>query len=411
MMRPGIPPLDHAHPDVLPNPYPVYRYYREHDPRHFVPARESGGPDRQVLTRAADVFSLMRHKDMVRRVRASLWDETQRSIPADQLEYVRMVREWVMFTDPPRHMVLRQAINRVLDMGSLHAFRDWVRPAVISLLDTIPHRGEVDLIGQIAAPITMRLVTRLLGVRDDENRSLLDEALKTVLSVASNDFQPESLAHAGKSISWMTGVVRRALARPADELTEARWLTRLMGEPNLTPHQIEAQAVFLLIAGRDNVRSLIGNAVISFLNSADTWTELRRAGISLTAAMREVLRFETPVQFMSRHAAEDIEFEGMIIRKGQGVTFGLAAANRDPADFENPDKFDPHREETKLASFGVGIHRCPGEMIATALAEEVLAQLLERWEQPRLPMAYERLPWIKSRTFRGVASLPVLLNP
>lgn len=409
-MRPGIPPLDHAHPDVLPNPYPVYRHYREHDPRHFVPARKPDVPGRHVLTRAADVFSLMRHKHMVRRVRASLWDEDRRPIPPDQLAYVRVVREWVMFTDPPAHTTLRHAINRALDMGSLDAFRDWVRPVVVALLETIPRRGEVDLIGQIAHPITMRLVTRLLGLRDDEDCGLLDEALTTVLRVASNDFQPEALAHASRSILWMTGVVRRALARPADELTEARWLNRLMGQPNLTPHQVEAQAVFLLIAGRDNVRSLVGNAVISFLGSGNTWTELRRAGIPLPAAIREVLRFETPVQFMSRHAAEDIEFEGMIIRKGQGVTFGLASANRDPASFENPDVFDAQRGETKLASFGIGIHRCPGEMIATALAEEVLASLLERWEQPRLLTAYERLPWIKSRTFRGVAALPVRLT-
>ncbi|TLD71052.1 cytochrome P450 [Phragmitibacter flavus] len=411
-----IPPLDLSHPDVWIDPYPIYRHYRESAPVHFVPQAAGSGSElqagRYIVTRHADVVAGMRHRGLVRNVRSSQWDETKNAIPVEHLALARTCREWVIFTDPPEHGRLRQPINRVCNGVEVSDFREWVADEAGRVAGGLPAAGVVDVVGEYAAVLTSQLVANLLGLLEGMLTQELDTALTCIQMVMSNRYDRDRLSEASAHMARFCEELEKTICKPVEDRAEAMLLEGLLKEAavsGLPPHQVRSTAILLLMAARDNVRNTIGSAVLNLLRHPPSWEWLRSNLTPEAAAnaVEEVLRFEPPVQFMSRHASEDLEFAGAKIQKGQGVTFCLAAANRDPAVYENPEVFDWRREPGKSAAFGFGIHQCPGDRLARIMIEEALKALLTRWDQPRLAIAQDQLAWQKSMVFRGLAVLPV----
>lgn len=406
----NLPPLELTHPEVARNPYEIYRRYRELGPVHRVPPQTSGGPSRYFLMHHADVARWMPHPVMVRSVRQSIWDETRREIPPEHLACARIFREFVLFKDPPEHTRLRQPINRMLKRVSTPTFRGWAAAEAEALAAKLPAEGLFDLMPGYAVTLVSHLVGTLLGAGDDYTHEEMDEAATFIQMLLANRADPQRMTQACALMTRLEQAITLRMNQPAGSRPEAALLESILAEAQvagLPAHQTRATAIFLLIAARDNVRSALGNAVLCLLRHPGAWQELRDHPETIPQALEEVLRYEPVVHFMSRHAAAEVEIQGVRIAAGDGVTFGMASANRDPDAYPDPDRFDMHRPAGPTAAFGFGIHRCPGIALARIMIEEGLHALLQRWPALSLAVPPENISWQPSQGFRMMRSLPV----
>lgn len=405
-----LPPLDLAHPGLMGDPHGIYRAYRELGAVHYEGPSGAAKTGRYFLLRHADVLAGMNHPLLTRSARRALWAEERREIPPEHRDTARIFRQFVLFKDPPEHDRFRRPVNRILRRTISPGFRPWVAAEAEELAGTLPCEGTLDLVSRFTQVLVSRMIGILLGAGDDCTHQDIDEAATFVLLCMANRFQAERLATANARILQLEEFVRRRMEEPPESRPDAFLLHSIIHEANvsdLSPHEMRATAIFLLIAARDNVRSSLANAVWCLLRHPPTWQDLRRNPDDVPAAVEEVLRFEPAVHFASRHAAEDLEIAGVRISAGEGVTFGLAAASRDPEVFVHPDRFDPHRSPGPTAGFGFGIHRCPGIGLARILIEEGLRALLARWPDPKLAVSTDQLSWVPSSIFRMLGSLPL----
>ena len=406
----NLPPLDLALPEVARDPYAVYRRYREIGPTHFEPPSKSSPTGRHFLLRHAHVFEGMRHPLLVRGIRQSLWEESRREIPPEHLAFARVAREFVLYQDPPKHGLLRQPINRMIQNVIQPDFRPWVAEEARRLADTLPRTGTVDLVAGYAQILVSRLIGMLFGADATCTHEEMDEMATFIQLAMGNRYDPRILSGVSARMARMEQFINGHLAAPPASLGEARLLQSILRESRLADlpaNQIRSTAIFLILAARDNVRSSIANAVLCFLRHPGTWQHLRECPSALSGALDEVLRIEPSVHFVSRHAAADLEIRGCRIAAGEGVTFCLASANRDPDVFEQPDNFDIHRAPGPVATFGFGIHRCPGIALAKVLVEEALKALLAQWRNPTLADSPEHLVWQPSSLFRMAQALVI----
>lgn len=406
----NLPPLDLALPEVARDPYAVYRRYREIGPTHFEPSSKSSPTARHFLLRHAHVFEGMRHPLLIRGIRQSLWEEGRRDIPPEHLVFTRIAREFVLYQDPPKHGLLRKPLNRMLQNVIQPDFRPWVAEEARRLAETLPRTGTVDLVAAYTHILVCRLIGMLFGADATCSDEEMDEMATFIQLAMSNHYDPQILCGVSTRMARMEQFINNHLAAPPASLGEARLLRSILQEARLADlpaNQIRSMAIFLILAARDNVRSGIGNAVLCFLRHPGTWQHLRECPDDVSRALDEVLRIEPPVHFISRHAAADIEIQGCRIAAGEGVTFCLASANRDPNVFDDPDGFDIHRVPGPIATFGFGIHRCPGIALAKVLLEEAVSALLVHWRTPTLAASPEQLVWQPSSIFRMLQALAI----
>jgi len=228
------------------------------------------------------------------------------------------------------------------------------------------------------------------------------------LSLYATPAQQQQAGQAREEIrQYFDEVVTHLKQRPADTL-----LNRLLESEHLSGglsrEEIFANCVLLLAAGHETTTNLIGNGILAMLQHRDQWQAVVNDPSLVEPAVEEMLRFDSPVQWVSRVAGEDIAFGDVTLPAGQVILGCLGAANRDPDHFAEPDRFDLRRKDAKHLSFGTGIHFCLGAALAKMETEIALRALVTRF--PNMRLAGGKLKWLKGMTFRGVTALPVLLD-
>ena len=399
-------PLSLLHPEVMQNPYPVYRHFRENDPLHFVPGRIP----HYVLTRHPDVWNALKHKDLSRDLRRSHWDEKNNDIPPEHLTYARTVREWVVFKEAPEHRPLRATFNRIVAASFGEGFRGWVREVAKDVFSHLPTKpgSIIDLSKEYALMVTTRVVTDLLGISPLIDPLRLGIILSFMQKAISSAYDYDIFTQASSDMEELEIIIQKALDELTADTMRADFLRALAEEfqlGNLTPTQILPSACFLLMASQDNARSMITNGVYLLL-SHGLWPALRENPDLIPGAVRETIRMEPSLHMIARNATADLEIAGQLVREGEGIICCLAAANRDPSVFENPDTFDWSRDTSKLLTFGNGIHRCPGEKMSSFIIQEALGVLLEAWPNPKLGPG--EIEWTSSPSIRALPSLPIM---
>jgi cytochrome P450 len=176
----------------------------------------------------------------------------------------------------------------------------------------------------------------------------------------------------------------------------------------LTEEELWANAMLLLFAGHETTTGLIGNGLLALLRHPVELDLLRREPALMESGVEELLRFDGPVHRIGRVAKDDLSIGGFSIPAGQPVILGLAAANRDPAQFPDPDRLDVRRAENRHLAFGHGIHFCLGAALARLEGQIAIGAILRRY--PDLRLTGERLAWRRSSTLRGLTALPVRLR-
>jgi len=277
--------------------------------------------------------------------------------------------EWLIFFDPPRHSKLRDMILRSFTPATVAALEPRIRELSRTLLDAALAKPEFDLVEDYAAPLPMQVISSMLGIPLSEWQRFRRWS-EAILRLSYTAFDAARQAEAAKEYFAVTEKMSGAL--PA-WLGSGGLLTQLH-RSELSPQEILSFFQLLLVAGNETTTNLIANAVICLSEHPAAQQQLRGEPALLPRAIEEVLRFRSPLQFVYRVPTRD--FNG--IPKGALVLPVVGSANRDPAQFTDPDRFDITRDPNPHVAFGHGIHFCLGAALSRIEARVALSDLMER---------------------------------
>lgn len=389
--------------DFIDNPYPYYAALREHDPVHVL---EGGGV---FLSRYDDALAIYRHPQASSDKKAEF-----RPKLGEGLLYEHHTTSLV-FSDPPLHTRVRRLLMGALNQRAIARMEADVNRLVDRLLENLAARmsnGEpVDLIDAFAAQIPIEVIGNLLDVPRDEREPLREWSL-AILSGLEPAPGPDILERGNRAVGEFVDYLRMLVAqrrrKPGD--FESDVLTRLIqGEKDgekLSEPELLHNCIFMLNAGHETTTNLIGNGTWLLLTHEAEFARLRDDPALVASAVEEMLRYEGSIQLNNRRMLAPVELGGKRLDAGTFVTIGIGAANRDPAQFPDAERFDIGRRPNRHIAFGQGDHACAGMNVARLEGRIAIGKLVARFPGLQLAGAPERDRRVR---FRGFRRLPVRL--
>jgi cytochrome P450 len=391
--------LEKLTPEFYLNPYPTYRALREIEPIKRMPN---------------GCYFLTRYDDLVtayKNTKAFSSDKKQEFAPkyGASLLYEHHTTSLV-FNDPPIHTRVRRLIIGALSQSPRAIAEmegDLVR-LVDGLLDTIAAKGQFELIGDFAAAIPVEVIGNLLDVPHEEREPLRDWSL-AILGALEPVIGAEAFARGNKAVedflAYLELLVERRRARPGDPSRDV--LTRLIqGEENgerLSAKELLHNCIFLLNAGHETTTNLIGNGLVALTQHAAEKQRLVEHPQMIKTAVEEILRYESSNQLGNRMTVEPVELGGLTLPPGTPVTLCIGAANRDPAQFPDPERLDVARAPNRHLAFATGAHQCAGMALARLEGAIAISRFVARF--PNYALAGEPVRGGRVR-FRGFLSVP-----
>jgi len=389
--------LEKLTPDFYANPYPTYRALREHEPVKRLPNGSwflTRYDDLVAAYKNTKVFSSDKKKEFAPKYGASpLYEHHTTSL---------------VFNDPPAHTRVRRLIMGALSPRAISGMEPDVIALVDRLLDAIAAKGKVDLIDDFASAIPIEVIGNLLGVPQDEREPLRDWSL-AILGALEPVVAPDVFARGNKAVKdflvYLDGLVAGRRAKPGNP--ERDVLTRLIqGENNgerLTEKELLHNCIFLLNAGHETTTNLIGNGLVALSDHPAEKQRLIDNPALIKTAVEEMLRFESSNQLGNRMTVEPVELGGIAMPAGTPVTLCIGAANRDPAQFADPERLDIGRTPNRHLAFGTGAHQCAGMALARLEGAIAISRFLARF--PNYALGGKPVRGGRVR-FRGFLSVP-----
>ncbi|MEJ8569174.1 cytochrome P450 [Elongatibacter sediminis] len=380
------------------DPYPVYRQMRDQESPYWLETphdAKSGGC--WMFTRYDEV------KDLLRKAHDAPQD-IKRLIPESQRTAFHYM---LLYSDPPDHTRLRSLISTPFSRAGVNRLDAMITRQVDQLLDVIQEHDEVDFIAAFAEPLPVNVISELLGTPIEDATLLRDWTVTLGRGFDSTINDPVASQRGVEALQEMTRYFTELMARPNQPPgTIIESLKNDSAAQKCSPQEAMAQCMLLLLAGHETTLSLLGNAMYCLLTNPGELAKLRQQPELLDSMINEVLRFEAPFQrAVFRVAAEPITCRGHQIQVGERISPVVSAANRDPAQFAEPDRFDIERKPNRHLAFGLGIHRCLGEKLARSEARIAIGRLLQRF--PHLQAVESKPRWKARSLFRTLQSLPV----
>ncbi len=395
-------------PEIFSDPYPIYHQLREQDPVHW---SEVWGC--WVLTRYADVIAVLRDYRRFTNVGriASFLDQ----LPADVRAQIQPLYDnftvGMPNTDPPEHTRVRGLVNKAFSARVVEGMRPRVQQIVDDLLDQAEGGGGMEVIGNFAYPLPAIVIAETLGVPAEDRDRFKEWSDDIVAFHGTGRPHSETIMKSTAALletkAWLLRLIEARRKQPEDDLISALVAAEERGDM-LSETELVATCITLLTAGHETTTGLVGNGLLALLRHPDQLRKLRENPALIGTAVEEFLRFDTSFLRAWRLTAEDVEIGGKQIPKGQTLSLMLGAANRDPAQFEDPDRLDITRDPNLHTSFGWGIHFCAGAPLARREAEIAFTTLLHRF--PHLKLDEEGVEWQQNNTFHNLKSLPVILQ-
>ncbi len=360
-------------PEHRANPYPIYRYLREHDPIHRTPEGH------WILTRFADCEAILRDPR---------WSSNAAHARDSRPEEERSVREYMnldcpvlLFMDPPDHTRLRKLVSKAFTPRAVERLRPRVQTLVDDLLDGAQERGEMELISELAYPLPVTVICELLGV-PAEDQHLFGPWSSDASRLLDDDIGEETaqrgLVSVMELLNYFNALFDERRARPRDDLLSALIAAEEEGD-TLSDTELRATTLLLFIAGHETTMTLIGNGMLALLRNRDQFDALGRDPSLAASAAEELLRYDGPVHLTGRIPLDDIEVGGHRFEAGEQVVTLVAAANRDPARFDAPDDLDITRTDNHHLTFSQGIHYCLGAALARLEGQVALGTIARRF--------------------------------
>ncbi len=364
------------------------------------------------MTRYEDIVWLLRHPELFSS-RFYADDALPPSPPiddadVDELRYVNEFRKHEMIqNDPPDHRRLRSAISSFFTTSRMETWREMIRTVVGSMLDGLAGPNGFDVCADIGRPLPLRVIAVLLGIPEADRAVLKEHADRRMRSALS--LEPGRMRDGASGIRDSGAYLAAALDRGGwdDGTSLMALLVAAERRGDYSRDEVIANAQMLVDAGHETTIQLLCNGALAFLRHPDQWRRLVGSPDELAAsATEECLRYDPPLPAPRRIAARDVELGGKAIRRGQRVLFVIAAGNRDPRAFDDPDRFDIGRDPNRHITFGHGIHACLGMHLARMEGQEVFRALAMR--MPEMGLAAEKIEYAKVRGVRSVLALPVV---
>jgi len=388
-------PMD---PEFLADPYPTYHRLRAEDPVHHSPLGF------WVLTRYEDVSAVLRDPRFIKEpiaalVAARFGAEVPRGVGLSMLD-----------RDPPDHTRLRSLVSKAFTPRVVEGLRPRIQQIVDGLIARAQTVGSMDLIEEFAYPIPVNVICEMMGVPVKDHERFKGWSLDIARGLDSIWLPPDSevprrSAAARHAINdYFRELIAQRRASPRGDLLSALIAAEEAGD-KLNEEELLATCILILIAGHETTVNLIGNGVLALLRHPDQLRHLRQAPALITSAVEELLRYDGPVQRTARVASDDATIGDRTICKGDMVMPFIGAADRDPAQFPDPDRLDFSRGDNRHIAFGWGIHFCLGAPLARVEGRIAIDTLVRRL--PGLALVTEEPEYRQSLTLRGLKTLPV----
>jgi cytochrome P450 len=388
-------------PEFYADPYPTYRALRENAPVKRMPNGSwflTRYDDLVSAYKSTKLFSSDKKKEFFPKYGASLLYEHHTTS--------------LVFNDPPAHTRVRRLIMGALSPRAIAGMEPDLVALVDRLLDALAAKGKVDLIDDFASAIPIEVIGNLLDVPQDERGPLRDWSL-AILGALEPVIGPEVFARGNKAVqeflAYLEILVERRRAKPGNPDRDV--LTRLIqgegnGEDNgerLTEKELLHNCIFLLNAGHETTTNLIGNGLVALSGNPAQKQRLIEHPDLIKTAVEEILRFESSNQLGNRMTTEEVELGGITLPAGTPVTLCIGAANRDPAQFKDPEMLDIARTPNRHLAFGTGVHQCAGMALARLEGAIAISRFLARFPDYALNSPPVRGGRVR---FRGFLSVP-----
>jgi cytochrome P450 len=348
-------------PNVRKDPYPYYAQLRRESPVYRI--------------EPLGIYAISRYEDVVW---ALMHPEVFSSAGFTNTQIHDQPTKMMIFVDPPDHTHLRSLVNRGFTPKMVADLEPRIRQLTDELIGRVAPVGETDLIADLAMPLPVTIIAEILGIdpahKDDFKRwsdYIVLDFMGQMPAETREQIQPDMDAF----IQYFEAAVAERRAQPKADLISA--LVRAEAEQQaLTADEVLAFIVLLLVAGNETTTNLIGNAVIALLEHPEQLERVRADRSLIPNMVEEALRYDAPVQFLLRRAAQDVELAGTVIPQGSMVTVIFGSANRDERKYADPDRFDVTRDTQGHVAFGHGIHFCLGAPLARLEARIALEAIL-----------------------------------
>jgi len=402
--HPSAPALSLYHlldPEVLANPYPLYRRLREEAPVHWDPYLHTW-----VLTRYEDVVTAL-HRFSANRTPTPAQLE---AIGMGELGPIaQMMTRQMLFMDAPAHTRLRSLASMAFTPARVEALRDHIRGILDGLLTPLLRRGHMDVINDLAAPLPAIVTAEMLGVPTSDCDQLKTWSADFAEVLGNFQHNPERAARTLKCVEEMTAYFREAIRQQREHPREGlinSFITAEIDGDRLTEEEIIANCIVTMVGGQETTTNLIGNGVLSLVRNPDQMQRLRDDIALVPSAVEELLRYESPSQQTARVCPEDTEIGGKLIRKGQAVIAVMAAGNRDPERFTNPDVLDLARPDNRHLAFGWASHFCFGAALARIEGQLIFEALARRTANLAVAPGAQ-IVWRDNLGLRGLTALQI----
>jgi cytochrome P450 len=387
-------------PEVLGNPYPLYRRLRSQDPVHWDPFLHAW-----VITRYADVVTVLRDFSAERTPSPEYLSEMGLSAfnPIAQVLIKQM-----LFKDAPAHTRLRGLASKAFTPARVALLREHIQQIADRLIDAVLPAGHMDVIADFAGPLPAIVTAEMMGVPTEDHEMLKKLSADFAELLGNFQHNPDHMQIGLRAVETMTAYFRSAIEErrlePGTGLVDALMAAEVNGD-RLTEEEVIANCIITMVGGQETTTNLIGNGLVALLRHPEEMQKLRTTAALIPSAVEELLRFESPTQHTGRMAQEDIELGGKTIRKRQAVIAVMGAANRDPERFPDPDQLDLERSDNRHLAFGWAAHFCFGAPLARIEGQIAFETLLRRL--PELALEPAPLAWRTNLALRGLTALPV----
>jgi cytochrome P450 len=399
------PPLSLYHlldPEVLANPYPLYRRLRDESPVHWDPYLHAW-----VVTRYADAVTVLH------RFRASRTPAPERleALGMGELTPVAalMVRQ-MLFLDPPAHGRVRHLASAAFTPRRVAHLREHIRRIAETLVDGLVGAGRFDVMATLANPLPAIVTAEMLGVPTADHQLLKGWSQDFAEMLGNFQHNPgrarRTLRSVEEMVTYFRAAVLREAAEPTEGLINALATAEVEGD-RLSEAEIVANVIVTMVGGLETTTNLIGNGLLTLLRQPAELARLRSDPALMPSAVEELLRYESPSQHTARLAPGAAVLGGTEIPEGDAVIAVMGAANRDPERFADPDRIDLARADNRHLAFGWAGHFCFGAPLARIEAQIAFETLLDRFSELSLAPG-QPLRWRPNLGLRGLSELHVL---
>ncbi|MBV8147792.1 MAG: cytochrome P450 [Candidatus Eremiobacteraeota bacterium] len=393
-------------PEVLADPYPLYRRLRTEAPVHWDPYLHAW-----VVTRYDDVVTVLTRFSADRAPSPEFFD----GLGAHNVAPIAKVMvKQMLFLDPPAHTRLRKLAAPAFMPARVAALRKHIEAIATQLIDEIVERGSsrIDLLAEFAEPLPAIVTAEMLGVPVADHRTLKRWSASFAGMLGNFQHNPDQLEGVLNAVEGLTRYFEDAIAdqrnHPREGLIHSLMSSEVDGD-RLTDEEVIANSIVTMVGGQETTTNLIANGTLTLLRNPDQLARLRAQPEIMPPAVEELLRYESPSQHTARLAPEDVVLGGKHIGRRQAVIAVMAAGNRDPQRFADPDRLDFDRVDNRHLAFGWAAHFCFGAPLARLEAHIAFETLLRRFQT--LELAGTELEWRENLGLRGLKALPLVCEP